>query len=267
MYHFPNTRFPGGIFMVNVFFSNNIFLNEDYLVKLYPPQYFEPDKSFILWEKLSYGNLNDRLLFFDELIKNSSSTFFTYDDVKTAINNNSLNIKKIADEIKKGEVINLYLNPNSPNDICLLSYFSYELIKTYKINEAKIIVHHLPYLVKTSDKSYALDFSWLDIFSNSKLDSIPSEEHNLIFLQIYSEFWYKLKRLKSNLRLLINNHITSTDENALDIYIKDALDSLTTSNASIQDLTRNVHFQLRDKLGMDEFFYEGRIKQIKNLKY
>ena len=251
-----SSRKRGRILMINIFFSNNFHLDEEHLTTR--NEIFKRYKNFILCENLAYGNLNDRKPFFNELI--FSSTFFDIDinDVKKKLETNEKNISSIEDKLNKGESANLFFNPNSSNDICLLSYLSYVLLNNMKLEKANILLYELPYLYKIKE-SYCIFSDWWNFLAGNSLEEKCKYE-NINFFKVYADYWSELLRSKSKLRVLLNGYITNIDENIFDDVILNTIKTVKAKNEI--ELILQVDLWLRDKYNLELFFIEKRVKQI-----
>ncbi len=201
--------------MINIFFSNNFHLDEEHLTTR--NEIFKKYKNFILWEKLAYGSLNDRKMFFNELI--CSSKFFDIDmnDITKKIEANENNIRDISEKLGKGESADLFFDPNSSNDICLLSYLSYVLLKKMKLEKLNIVLYELPYLYKIKE-GYCIFSDWWNFLAGNSLEEKCRNE-DIDFFKVYADYWSELLRSKSKLRVLLNGYITNIDENIFDDVI------------------------------------------------
>ena len=216
-----SSRKRGRILMINIFFSNNFHLDEEHLTTR--NEIFKRYKNFILWEKLAYGSLNDRKMFFNELI--CSSKFF---------------------------------NPNSSNDICLLSYLSYVLLKKMKLEKLNIVLYELPYLYKIKE-GYCIFSDWWNFLAGNSLEEKCRYE-DIDFFKVYADYWSELLRSKSKLRVLLNGYITNIDENIFDDVILNTIKTVKAKNEI--ELILQVDLWLRDKYNLELFFIEKRVKQI-----
>ncbi len=205
-------------------------------------------------------------MFFNEI--SCSSKFFEIDmsDITKKVELNEKNIRNISEKLYRGETANLFFDPRSSNDICLLSYLSYVLINDMNLEKANIVLYELPYLYKI-EGGYRIFSDWWNFFTENSLPEKCKHE-DINFFKIYSDYWHELLRSKSKLRVLLNGYITNVNEKIFDDVIFDVINAIQAKDEI--DLILQVDLWLKDKYNLELFFIEKRVKKIlieKNINF